>query len=77
MIDNADKDKNCRVYDKNFSIKIYMVKIDEYEFKPKVLKADKYKPLDIKLKESKLKQKDDSDEAESEDADSGDENADE
>jgi len=44
MIDNADKDKNNRIYDKNFSIKVFMTAVDEYRFEPQTLKADKQRP---------------------------------
>jgi len=43
MIDNADKDKKNRIYDINFSIKVFFTKIEdkEYVMKPKLLKQDK------------------------------------
>ena len=48
MIDNADKDKKCTKYDRNFSIRVYMTKIDKFEFKKKTLKLDKHKPSNRK-----------------------------
>ena len=42
MIDNAHKDfKKCKKFDKNFSIKVYMTKVDNYEMVMKSLKKDK------------------------------------
>lgn len=65
MIDNADKDKKCAKFDKNFSIKVYMNKIDEFEFKAKMLKVDKKKP---KKRSKSVSEKDGSDdESEEED----------
>ena len=65
MIDQADKDKKCVKFDKNFSIKVFMNKIDEYEFKAKALKADKHKP-------KKMKKNDGSDESADESLDEDD-----
>ena len=40
MIDKASSDKNCLKYDMNFSMKIFMTKIEEFKLTSQNLKRD-------------------------------------
>jgi hypothetical protein len=51
MVDNADKDKNNKIYDKNFSVKVFMTAVDEFKFEKQTLKHDKQKPGKKKWKQ--------------------------
>jgi phosphatidylinositol-3,4,5-trisphosphate 3-phosphatase and dual-specificity protein phosphatase PTEN len=61
MIDGSDKDKRNTKYDKNFSIKVFMSHIPDYEMKPQYMKVDKQRPGKKKWKTARqLEEGDDS-----------------